>query len=281
MSKPILVPLDGSPFAERVLPLAIDLAHLYGCGLHLLRVVSHESRLEAAGSYLKSQADFVRTNRLECREEVLIGSASDSIIKHSEDCELVAMASHGFSQYHTLVLGCVAQEVLRGARCPVFVVKDKALRLSQCHHILVPLDGHPLSRSALAYGERIAKSTGGELVLCRVSDRHGIPSETISPEAESEEVDRFLADTARTLDPALKVRTLHEYGSPSRCLLAQLESGVDLVVLTSHGEGGFNRWLCGSVAENLVRGSSVPLLVVRVDPQHQKDLERELSASSS
>jgi nucleotide-binding universal stress UspA family protein len=210
---------------------------------------------------------------------VLIGNAADSIIKHSEDCEIVTMASHGFSQYHTLVLGSVAQEVLRGARCPVLIVKDKASRLSQFHHILVPLDGHPLSLNALAYAERISKSTGGELVLCRVSDRHGIPSEIISSEAESEAVDSFLADTARTLDPGLKVKTLHEFGSPSRCLLAQLESGVDLVVLTSHGEGGFNRWICGSVAENLVRASSVPLLIVRVDPPTRH--ERQTSASSS
>ena len=266
MSKPILVPLDGSPFAERVLPLAIDLAHLYGCGLHLLRVVSHETRLESAQSYLETQAEFVRSNRVDCRDEVVIGSPPDSIIGHSENCHMVVMASHGHSQYHPLVLGCVAQEVLRGAHCPVFVVKDKPLRLSQCHHILVPLDGHTNSLCALAQAEEISRSTGGELILCRVSDTHGIPSEPLSAAEESEAVESFLAETAAKLDPALQVKTVHQYGSPSRCLLSQLNSGVDLVVMTSHGQGGFNRWICGSVAENLVRGSSVPLLVVRVDP---------------
>ena len=51
-------------------------------------------------------------------------------------------------------------------------------------------------------------------------------------------------------------------GSAAETLLAALEPG-DLAVMTSHGHGGVKRWLLGSVADKLVRGATVPVLIAR------------------
>lgn len=141
-------------------------------------------------------------------------------------------------------------------------------------HILVPLDGSPRAEQALPVAARIARATGGSLLLVQVISPPIDYSGGLSPvplvnervvEAETATANAYLQSLATS--PGLsdiKTRTEVLSGLPVQHLLAFSEtSGIDLVVLCSHGRTGFARWVLGSVAHVLVHQCTRPVLVLR------------------
>jgi nucleotide-binding universal stress UspA family protein len=143
----ILVPLDGSELAEQVLPHVETLADKFGSTVMLLRattgmlgadVVAGEpvpisdptlverERLEAA-SYLAALAERLRRSVLAVEHEWAEGSAAEVILERARhgDVDLIAMATHGRGGLERLVLGSVADAVLRHAPCPVLLVRAR------------------------------------------------------------------------------------------------------------------------------------------------------------
>ena len=139
--------------------------------------------------------------------------------------------------------------------------------------ILIPLDGSPLGERALPVAIALARRSRARLELVHVRGpsapsanapmydtrldeelEQGI-RDRISTLAESVVRDEGLAATAVFLRGDIPC-ALHEHASAH---------GIDLVVMTSHGRGGFNRAWLGSVADELIRRATVPLLLVRPD----------------
>ena len=142
----ILVPLDGSPLAERAIPLAIVLAEKFESEIFLLRVLdipeptaptSHvevtigwvrEARAQAheeARSYLdKWQQDIYRQGIL-ATAMVRDRSAAEDILQvaDSEEVDLVVMSSHGQGGQARWTFGSVAEKVARHSPCPVLLVR--------------------------------------------------------------------------------------------------------------------------------------------------------------
>lgn len=140
--------------------------------------------------------------------------------------------------------------------------------------ILVPLDGSARAEQALPVAARIARATGGSLLLVQVVSPPIEYNEGLAPvafaigqgiEAEMASATRYLqslADSSTLRGIATRVEGV--FGFPVPHLLAFAEApGIDLVVLCSHGRTGFARWVMGSVAHALVHQCSVPLLVLR------------------
>jgi nucleotide-binding universal stress UspA family protein len=151
MFNKILVCLDGSLLAEKVLPYAIDQAQHYGSEVVLFRVVSEPSLIslalpgmpgvpvETAGmerqikeeekqveSYLAALADRIRTeNKVNVSYDSSLGEAGDSIVEYADDnqVELIAIATHGRSGPGRVVLGSVADYVIRNTRLPVLLIR--------------------------------------------------------------------------------------------------------------------------------------------------------------
>ena len=152
------------------------------------------------------------------------------------------------------------------------------------HSILVPLDRSPFAEHALPLATVIARRAGAGLRLAMV---HCLPSAAFleggalfydgSLEAEVKRNDRaYLESLARRLDnlPAPAQPVLLE-GQVVDSLCAHIaESKADLVVMTTHGRGPFGRFWLGSVADELVRRSPAPVLLVRPHAG-APDLERE------
>jgi nucleotide-binding universal stress UspA family protein len=142
--------------------------------------------------------------------------------------------------------------------------------------ILVPLDGSDLAEAVLPHARALAQSVGAEIVLLRVLVPHiPDPLPTIrqffpdAVEREEEQaqqhVQEYLERVARPLQASgLRVSLAVRAGHAADIILDDAaESGVDLIAMSTHGRGGLSRWLIGSVADKVVHGAKVPVLLVR------------------
>jgi nucleotide-binding universal stress UspA family protein len=140
--------------------------------------------------------------------------------------------------------------------------------------ILVPLDGSELAEEALGPALRLAKRHGASVRLVSiVSDV--APPVALAPDAveavshwldEEEKATHRYVDgvQARLEGRGVEISTLVEVGRVTPTLLAAAAGfGADLVMLTTHGRGAWNRLWLGSIADQLLRSSSVPLLLLR------------------
>lgn len=142
--------------------------------------------------------------------------------------------------------------------------------------IIVPLDGSKLAESALAEARKVAQLTGAELKLIRVidyssRDRFGdfgmlYEYEAIAKALEDERqiAEAYLSDLARKISAEDGSAVSFEIidGIAGRAIVRFAEPG-DLIVMSTHGRTGLKRWFIGSIAEEVVRHATVPILLVR------------------
>jgi nucleotide-binding universal stress UspA family protein len=142
--------------------------------------------------------------------------------------------------------------------------------------ILVPLDGSELAERAVPVAARIARASGGSVLLLQVlalpiTPLYGpiyVPYEGNIPadlERDRAEAQAYLHQVAAS--PALaglSVQTYTMSGVPAASILDSLDQcQADLIVLSSHGRTGITRWVLGSVAQHVARHSPVPVMVLR------------------
>ena len=143
MYERILVPLDGSALAETVLPHAEALAKKYESTIILLRVTPilqsatvassppddpklvHRTEEQAARAYLGEVENRLREHGCPVEVRLPEGNAAEEILSHaaSSGVGLIAMATHGRSGLQRVLLGSVADEVVKKASCPVLLVR--------------------------------------------------------------------------------------------------------------------------------------------------------------
>lgn len=140
--------------------------------------------------------------------------------------------------------------------------------------ILVPLDGSARAERALPVAAHIAKSRGSTVVLLRVvselADVGGymIPSvatdQSVIEREEFEARDYLSAMSKNSALQGVKVETMVEFGLPAQVILDTIKTdAIDGIIIGSHGRTGLSRWVLGSVAQPIVRHSSVPVLLLR------------------
>jgi nucleotide-binding universal stress UspA family protein len=141
--------------------------------------------------------------------------------------------------------------------------------------IIVPLDGSKLAERALPEAEQLAKLTGAPLLLLRVvdyssRDRLGDFGLLYEYEAmaqalaeEHEIADAYLADVVRKLEAEdYTVSATVVDGIAAKAIVALAQPG-DAIVMATHGRTGLKRWFIGSIAEEVLRHATVPVLLVR------------------
>ena len=143
----VIVPLDGSAFAETVLPHVATLARRMDLGVTLLRVVPEDAPLfsdsvslvdilagmqeeaaTGARDYVAGVARRLRDSGLDVDEVMLQGKASSRITEYAKGAEhgMIAITTHGRSGVSRLLLGSIAEGVIRESGCPVLVVRPVA-----------------------------------------------------------------------------------------------------------------------------------------------------------
>ncbi|WP_253737154.1 universal stress protein [Halohasta salina] len=277
MPRDVLIPTDGSPLAADALEHAIT-AFPDG-NITLLYVI--DSRYTAAtDDELQPErkfADLLATaerNEIEVDTEVRVGHPSREILRFTENAAVdeIIMGSHGRTLPARVLLGSVAERVLRRAPVPVTIVHPHQ-RIGTTHHV-VAIDGSEQSHKALEYSLSVFPDV--ETTILHAID----PMETHYGEGQlihSEEAyERIKTDAEELLADAEALAEEHdanvtstiavEWGPnrPADAILDYVEDNdVDHVILGSHGRSGVSRVLLGSVAETVARRSPAPVTVVR------------------
>jgi nucleotide-binding universal stress UspA family protein len=286
--KTILVPLDSSRSAEAVLPYAEMIASCTGAALHLLTAVPEESARDEATTYLNRMATELRSRSLSSSIRVVPGDPADSIIAeaNAQAADLIAVTAHGRSGPRRWVLGSVGQKVMHGTSRPLLIAREpdsvmgKPTRIGS---ILVALDGSDVSLGVLPYAEELAEALSASLVLYNavppldIYPGMGMTAEEMghSTEALFGQRQLFLADAAARIEARRKVETqsIVTIGFPVDEIVRVAEqAGAQIIAMATHGRSGVDRWAMGSVAEGVVRRSSLACLLVR--PEGVSEQER-------
>jgi nucleotide-binding universal stress UspA family protein len=222
---------------------------------------------------------------------LLDGSIGDSVEEraHAVDADLIVMTTHGRGSMARAWLGSVADEMVRRLRMPVLLVLPHEAKLDLAKepafkHLLIPLDGSPLAEQIIGPAVAIGKLTDAEYTLVRVVKPVVLgnyeltekPASAYAGEVlarlqtlhdeEKLEAARYLEELAKPLrGRSLQIQTrvlVHE--QPAVAILDEVKSRrVDLVAIETHGRSGLPRLFLGSVADKILRGTSVPVLVQR------------------
>jgi len=298
--KKILMPTDFSDCAQAVLGHAIFFAQEFGAELHLLHVVVlHEddpfnpayhfpdaeeiySRLrDDASEKMKKVIAEHENEPFVIREAQQRGvAAAPEIVDYAreEAIDLVVMGAHGRRGLRRLLLGSVAEEVVRTAPCPVLTSRSEAHPPSKIDRIVVPIDFSIASRQALAAARELAAVHDSRIDLIHVVEPPIYPQyyEPLYQQAEeytfpqmAVKVEDGLASFAREVEgPVVEMHLeVLEGTAAERIVEYANDERADLVVIATEGLTGLERFLLGSVTEKVVRTSECPVLTLKKKPE--------------
>ena len=149
----ILVPLDGSEFGDKALPIAQDLAQLSGATIHLLQVISRQPEAEAVrgrggesiqsleigidsarrliearttrgNGHLETIATLLQNDGIKAETAMREGAADENIVKYAKEAgiDLIVMSTHGHGALRRFFIGSVTDRVIRSCETPVLIV---------------------------------------------------------------------------------------------------------------------------------------------------------------
>lgn len=271
----VLVPLDGSSFAEHALPLAMSVAGPAQARLELVTAVDPRERAadaEESRTYLDAMAKRIgATTAIKRASLVLSGRAAEQISEHAvtRGADLVVMATHGRGPFRRAWLGSVADELVRSMPVPLLLVRpgDAPPDLSSPRaprRVVITLDGSPAAEQILDPAISLGALWKADIRLLRVVGPGTDPDETARRQDEAK---------------AYLVRIWEQFLTPKKAsywntravvmpdvvawILKYADRRDDLVALTTRGLSGLDRLLIGSVADKVIRGSAGPVLVRR------------------
>lgn len=295
----ILVPLDGSHFAEEALPFARWLAGRAGASLNL--VLAHQPAGAFVGMGELVAPPVGLDEDLRHRQEVYLSETAEALghpggapvtVALAEGppgeaiCEeaarigadLIVMATHGRGALGRLWLGSVADHVVNNISRPAIFLHPGRKNGSAAHQIrsiLVPLDFSAEAEAVLDTVRDLARLLHAQVTLQHVVEPH-VTGQLLDPSMVSLTDDVLfevqIADAERRLqDQALKFRhdgiststRVITAASAAAGILDSLEESFDLVAMTTHGRRGVRRLVLGSVADKVLRAAAKPVLMFR------------------
>jgi len=295
----ILVPVDGSSLAEQAIPYAIAIANRAGSKVRLA-LVHHEipavPALASPQKYTEAWAAMQTnenayllslTRRMSSHLDggvssvALKGLAATALAEYVRDSgvDLVVMTTHGRGGFQRAWMGSVADHLIRTLTVPVLVVRPAQAAVpaavDRLPGILVPLDGSALSEAALEPAIRMAGIWGASVTLVRVVQPVFLATDPALPlpSAYDEELtvmEREVAETylrriaGRLGKQGVEASVVTLVGGATAASIIDLARAgqIGLIALATHGRAGIGRLLLGSVADKLVRGADLPVLVV-------------------
>jgi nucleotide-binding universal stress UspA family protein len=255
----LAAPVAGSPIL--VLPAVPIPAEIF------------EYREENAAEVLRdaikvAEDSAVGNGSLQINAEVFVSAPAATLVRQSKDAEMVVVGSKGQSTWSRALLGSVSTALLHHAHCPVAVIHDELSSPQQPPDapVLVGIDGSRASELATAIAFDEASRRGVELVALHAwndADLRHIPTiewSALQPAAEKTLAERLAGWQERY--PDVTVRRLIVWRQPARHLLDKAQS-AQLVVVGSHGRGGFAGMMLGSVSTAVVHVARTPVIVAR------------------
>jgi nucleotide-binding universal stress UspA family protein len=294
--EPILVATDFSPASRRAVDLAVHAARAVGRPLVLVhamdtgrsadrggpRAISAaektlrervRARVEAAEAELRREAD--RVEGVAVRTAVLDGTPWRAIVVHASEvgAAMIVVGAHGTSGPAQILrdaalgwlLGVTADRVVRTAPCPVLVATGEGpLPSFGGATWAVGADLDALSGHAIETAVRLARAARSRLEVVHVVPPTSMLEGALDDlRGHESELESLAAEAALRAGETKRPRTSVRTGDPvARLLDAAFDAGAALVVVGSHCRRGIQHTLLGSVAERVLRSSSLPVLVV-------------------
>lgn len=295
--KRVLVPLSGAVFAERAIPYAGALARLTGASLAFVRIGGLPvpdpgtslmvSELHAGGIASERLAPDV--TGIERIEQIVLpaGAVSEKLLslEATDGSDLVVLATRRHMGAEGDTLGTVARALIRHGRAPVLVIPPNVAVPDEgqptFRRILVPLDGSALAEQALPPLIGILRGRPDAVAGSGSGAGDGLHEVVLFSAVEARQTldDAYLylnglCDLLESSTPGtVRFSVEARLGSAPGAIVAAAAQGgeavrehptpFDLVALATHGRGGPQRWLLGSVAEYVLAHAAVPMLVVR------------------
>jgi nucleotide-binding universal stress UspA family protein len=290
MYETIVVPTDGSEYAERAAEHAAAVARAFDATVHVVSVVDEDAATsvferdavdDETRERLREEGErAIRTTRaalgdVERVESALVeGHATESIVGYADevDADLLVMGTHGRTGVDRYVAGSVTERVLRRTHVPVLTVRDleAARSLEAYENVLVPTDGSDDADVAVEHALALAAVGGATVHAVNVVDVSSLAASAGEApatellerfEAAGEEATNEVARRAR--EAGLAAATAVLKGSPGHALLEYVEDeAIDLVAMGTTGRTGLDRYLLGSTTERVVRHAEAPVLAV-------------------
>jgi len=305
----ILIPTDFSACADHALSHALQVADKFGAHLHILHVVNEldpdwygitdaQERAVKLRDQIKTEAhdrlkelvpegdghDVETTVSLQLSFDV-----ADSIHEYvnEREIDMVVMGTHGRKGLDRLMLGNVANKLIRHAPCPVMTVREEVPWTSEDEgvtydDILAPIDFSDHSQEALQVSKLFANQYQARLHLLFVAEKRTVPtfSDTGLPGIGVVEMDPEIVKNAEAalqqLDensggPEVKSAYHVREGDVSQDVIDFSEThGVDLIIMATRGLTGVNRFLLGSNTERIVRVAPCPVLTIPTDEDQEE-----------
>jgi nucleotide-binding universal stress UspA family protein len=198
---------------------------------------------------------------------VVYGGAVVTLVDLSKDADMIVVGSRGQGAFSRALLGSVVSGLVHHAHCPVAVVHDEQPDVRADAPVLVGIDGSPASLSATEIAFDEASRRGVDVValhawrdMTTVYELPGLDVEQIEEQANVTLSERLAGFQERY--PDVKVRHVVVCDQPARQLVEHAK-GAQLVVVGSHGRGGFAGLLLGSVSTAVVHAVKSPVIVAR------------------
>ncbi len=301
MFDPILVPLDGSLLAECVLPHVIAFAQAFGAKVTLLRVMDKRQAGETgqmfdllnwqiaktdARLYLEKISARLKQAGVQTNEVVLEGLVAESITEFSQNqsMKLIFLSSHGHAGLSQWGISSVTQKIIYSAPSSVMIIRARqpvtgelVLHERPYQQIMTPLDGSWRAENVLPTTTLLSRFHKSKIHLVHVVKRPEMARHT---PLEQEDIDLSSRIVARNREEAIRYLDQMRLHSPlvdidlkthlltsdnAAAALHELTESerIDLVALSAHGYSGNHQWPYGSMVNNFILYSHVPLLIVQ------------------
>ncbi len=270
----ILVPIDASASSIMAEETAASIAKKTKAAVTVLHIMQ-ELRLgyrlpqniqdELLGSIeqhakttINSARALLNEEKVKVEAEMFSGDPADSILEFSKkDYDLIVMGARGENEKDAYALGSVTKKVIMHTKCPTLIVK----KVTSMSSLLVCVDGSKNSLKALDYALKLAEKLGSSISLLNIQERRLYKS---SPKAAKELGEKILSKALDTIGKKkIKVDKKLEFGVPSDKIVEVAEKGnYDLIVLGSRGLGTVERFLLGSISDDVSHKAKCSVLIV-------------------
>ncbi len=286
--KKIFVPLDGSSLAEESLSVAQSLSMTFAAPITLVSVNQEQTRRSSrAGNtafntqieqevYLSQIASQMKTGGVVAGFIILEGEVGQTINNMAlQPSEIIVMSTNGRSGLQRLFIGSVASKLIQTSTTPILLLRptgDWRSRGTGFQRLLVALDGSTFAERVLPYVKTIAQNFGSKIILLTA------PGNAASSTFKNY-LEQYVAGVAEDLrQDGLDVDFYVTGGGPARTIVAVgQEELVDLIMLATHGRGGFDKFMVGSVADRVIQNMPCPVFLV---PVHEDDVAAEESVAA-
>ncbi|MET8877387.1 universal stress protein [Nocardia sp. NPDC004604] len=284
INPPVLVGIDGSEVAaEAVRWAAVDAVRhraplhiVYGIGAPMdfgpgiaFNQIDYDAYRAAGASAVAAASEFATAaaapvGELDISTFVVEAPPIPVLLDRSKDARLLVVGTRGLGAFRRGLLGSVSTAVARHAHCPVAVIPEPENYLPDrlLGPVLVGVDGSPVSVRAveIAFDEAAHRETTVRAVLTWSEFNRYISRADMQKEAEQLLSENLVGYAEQY--PDLEVQRVVAEDRPARRLLAESQD-AQLIVVGSHGRGGFAGMTLGSVSQAVLHGTDCPVIIAR------------------